>query len=374
MRRLWYGLLYACLLIGFASHAQDDNSRNLEGDNPPIYLADGFDLPLGTEEERHSLDLWASHWDSRWRFGIPQNDVFSAGLLLYTAGDSNHPVYAPASGVVIFADEVFPYGDVIVMRHDPLFRQDGLIIYSRLAGLHQTVVEAAERVARGQWLGESPSQLEFALSDSAILAEIPTYQPENRADLEAHFLDPYPFIAAHRPRLAQVDAPFPLPLGGEISQDFSPNHPAIDIDAPIGTAIFASAEGLVIRRMDCMDCERVFPCHGREYQNAALGFGYGNFLILRYEGILMPEALREVMQAYELRYAYLLYAHLSELAVDYGEMVDAGTNLAAVGMTACVSAPSLHLELRIGNAESVDGLWQQQAVLDPAILFEMPEN
>jgi murein DD-endopeptidase MepM/ murein hydrolase activator NlpD len=130
----------------------------------------------------------------------------------------------------------------------------------------------------------------------------------------------------------------------------------------------------VIRRMDCTNCERVYPCHSREYQNAALGFGYGNFLIVRYEWVMMPEALRGIMQAYKACYAYLLYAHLSTIERDYGETLDAGTLLGEVGMTACVSSPSLHLELRIGNAESVDGLWQQQSAIDPLILFTSQEE
>jgi murein DD-endopeptidase MepM/ murein hydrolase activator NlpD len=366
--RLW-GFFSLILFLAFAIHAQEGiGESNLAGDNPPIYLADGFDMPVGTAEERHSRDLWASDWDSRWSFGIPQNGELSAGIVLFASGSGNRPIYAPASGIVIFAEEIYPFGKIIIIHHDPLFRTDGLQIYSRLAGLNELSASLGNRVERGDLLGESPSQMEFALTASPIFEENPLSQPGSPEDL-APFLDPYLFIAEHRPRLALRYGTFAFPLEGEISQTFSTRHPAIDIDAPEGTPILAMAEGLVIRRMDCTDCERVFPCRRQQYQDAVLGYGYGNFLIVRYEALLMPSDLRAVMEAYDARYAYLLYAHLSESYVDYGDMLDEGTNIAAVGSSACVSAASLHLELRIGNDESVDGHWQEQIPIDPFVLF-----
>lgn len=366
--RFW-GFLLPILFLAFTSHAQEEiGASDLAGDNPPIYLADGFDMPVGTETERRSQDLWASDWDSRWAFGIPQNGELSAGIELFAAGSGNRPIYAPASGLVIFADEIYPFGKIIIIRHDSLYRTDGVQIYSRLGGLSELSVSLNSRLERGALLGESHSQIEFALTASPIFEENPLYQPENSEDL-APFLDPYLFIAEHRPRSAQRYGTFAFPLEGEISQTFSTRHPAIDIDAPEGTPIVAIAEGVVIRRMDCTDCERVFPCRRQQYQDATLGYGYGNFLILRYEAVLMPSDLRAVMQAYDARYAYLLYAHLSESYVDYGDMVDAGTSLGTVGSSACVSAASLHLELRIGNDEAVDGHWQEQTPIDPFILF-----
>ena len=90
---------------------------------------------------------------------------------------------------------------------------------------------------------------------------------------------------------------------------FDNKHPGVDFDLPVGTDIFASFEGIVVR-----------------IENHK---GMGNTIGIRNGNILG------------------LYAHLSEIKVDLGQVVKAGDLIAMSGNTgAATTSPHLHFELR----------------------------
>ena len=90
---------------------------------------------------------------------------------------------------------------------------------------------------------------------------------------------------------------------------FDNKHPGVDFDLPEGSEIFASFEGIVVRSENHK--------------------GMGNTIGIRNGNILA------------------LYAHLSEIKVNLGQVVNAGDLIALSGNTgAATTSPHLHFELR----------------------------
>ncbi|HJT89112.1 MAG TPA: M23 family metallopeptidase [Bryobacteraceae bacterium] len=103
---------------------------------------------------------------------------------------------------------------------------------------------------------------------------------------------------------------------GERNDPFSGEgefHKGVDISAPSGTPVRATADGIVTHS---------------EWSN-----GYGRLLVIDHGGGI---------QTY--------YAHLSRFYVQTGEEVRRGEVVAAVGSSGRVTAPHLHYEVRIGGA------------------------
>ena len=103
---------------------------------------------------------------------------------------------------------------------------------------------------------------------------------------------------------------FVWPVYGWLSQGYRADHRAIDIAAPIGTAITAADRGVVIRA-------------GWNDQ------GYGQFVIIDHNIDYIT-----------------LYAHLSQVLVQEGQVVAQGDLIGAVGSTGNSTGPHLHFEIR----------------------------
>jgi len=103
---------------------------------------------------------------------------------------------------------------------------------------------------------------------------------------------------------------------GERTDPFSGEgamHTGVDISAPTGTSVCATADGIVTL--------------------AAWSSGYGQLVIVDHGG---------GFETY--------YAHLSRFTVVEGQEVRRGDQIGAVGSTGRVTAPHLHYEVRIGGA------------------------
>jgi lipoprotein NlpD len=90
-------------------------------------------------------------------------------------------------------------------------------------------------------------------------------------------------------------------------------HEGIDLPAPIGTPVFAAADGKVV------------------YAGSGIR-GYGNLVVLKHAGDLLT-----------------VYAHNSLLVVSEGQLVRAGERLALVGQSGHATGPHLHFEVRTGQ-------------------------
>lgn len=109
---------------------------------------------------------------------------------------------------------------------------------------------------------------------------------------------------------APTDSFFQWPLAKfGLTSRFSLGHPGIDLTAPLGTAIFPIAKGVVSWVKN-------------------LSWGYGNHLLVEHE-----------------RGIKSLYAHLSKIAVSPGQEVSKATSLGDIGHTGWATGNHLHLEI-----------------------------
>jgi murein DD-endopeptidase MepM/ murein hydrolase activator NlpD len=117
---------------------------------------------------------------------------------------------------------------------------------------------------------------------------------------------------ASEPVLSGADK-FRWPVSGRVITDFaSSKGTGINIEAPEGAAIRAAENGQVI-----------YVGNGVE--------GYGNLILVRHPNGYVSA-----------------YAHLKDMRVQKGDVVNRGDQLGTAGMTGSVSRPQLHFELRKG--------------------------
>jgi murein DD-endopeptidase MepM/ murein hydrolase activator NlpD len=184
------------------------------GGTVPAGFADGFDSPVGSEQERSSAAVWPGQWYDASPFGrlyfvgTPQ-EAYHTGADLNLPGDrdANTPVFACASGIVTFANRLPTWGNVLIIKHDPIVNS-GLVLYSRYGHIGRMDVEVGARVTRGQPVGIVGNafgrwayHLHFDLSPTTILESNPQHWPgRNREATFRNYIDPREFILNNRPR------------------------------------------------------------------------------------------------------------------------------------------------------------------------------
>jgi lipoprotein NlpD len=102
-------------------------------------------------------------------------------------------------------------------------------------------------------------------------------------------------------------------VGSPFGARWGKPHEGIDLPAPVGTPVFAAADGRVV------------------YAGAAVR-GYGNLIVLKHAGDLLTA-----------------YAHNSVLLVSQGQAVRCGDRIALVGQSGHATGPHLHFEVRSGQ-------------------------
>lgn len=183
-------------------------------DSGQPFKADGYDVPVGTDADRRSTKVWPGQWYDASPFaklyfvGTPQEAYHTgADLNLPRDADAHSIVYAAASGVVTFAGRLPTWGNVIIIKHDPL-ATTGMVLYGRYAHVEEIAVKVGERVRRGQPIskvgnafGRYAYHLHFDLSFTNILERNPAHWPgKNLQVLLANYLNPQEFIMNNRPR------------------------------------------------------------------------------------------------------------------------------------------------------------------------------
>jgi murein DD-endopeptidase MepM/ murein hydrolase activator NlpD len=122
-----------------------------------------------------------------------------------------------------------------------------------------------------------------------------------------------PPLATMRPVLRWPLTTIRVVVGSPFGTRDGRPHEGIDLPAPMGTPVFAAAEGRV-----------AYAGNGIR--------GYGNMIVLHHGGDLMT-----------------VYAHNSMLLVSQGQPVRAGDRIALVGQSGRATGPHLHFEVRSGQ-------------------------
>jgi murein DD-endopeptidase MepM/ murein hydrolase activator NlpD len=185
------------------------------GNSTSGYLADGYDAPMGTSAQRSGTRVWPSGWLDASPFGVlyfvgtPSQAYHTGADLNYGTPyeDKGMAVYACASGVVTFASKLSVWGNVIVIRHDPLKTAGGAILYSRYGHVQNMRVNVGDRVKRGQQIceigdafGRFVPHLHFDLSPTTRLETHPSDWPgTDYARLIENYIDPLQWIRRNRP-------------------------------------------------------------------------------------------------------------------------------------------------------------------------------
>ncbi len=180
-----------------------------------VHVADGYDSPVGTSEQRRGETVWPPGWRDATPFGKlyfigTPSEAYHPGADLNFGrpyADKGMACYACASGVIVVAARFGVWGNLVVIRHDPLYEPTGRVIYSRYAHVQNMRVSAGDRVARGQRIcevgdafGRFVPHLHFDLSPTRLLETRPSNWPKLDYDLlMANYIDPLDWIRRHRP-------------------------------------------------------------------------------------------------------------------------------------------------------------------------------
>ncbi len=157
----------------------------------------------------------------------------------------------------------------------------------------------------------------------------------------------------------------PRPASGRLTQDFrpptNPTHNGIDIGTSGNQELRTPLPATVERVMACRNCTPERPnitttdpaLIAQIFNDANWGFGYGNHIILRFRFADLPQmAQQRILQAgaNTTMSVFVLFAHLSEMRVQLGQQIAAGTVFGVTGNTGFSSAPHLHLEVAFGTS------------------------
>jgi murein DD-endopeptidase MepM/ murein hydrolase activator NlpD len=188
-----------------------------------------------------------------------------------------------------------------------------------------------------------------AVASTRALNIAPKEFPEEHLEVESKYVEPpkevQERLARERKKLRamykvrrpveRVGAPFIRPVPGEPTSTFGKRrffngkprspHPGLDLRAAVGTPVHASGPGEVVIAQDL--------------------YYSGNVVIIDHGGGL-----------------FTLYAHLSELGVAEGDVVEAGELVGLSGATGRVTGPHLHWGAKIGNRP-----FDPTALLDSAL-------
>ena len=108
---------------------------------------------------------------------------------------------------MIFAAKLRVWGNVIVIKHDPLTSPTGRVMYSRYGHIQNFMVSVGDRVRRGDQIAEIGDafatlvpHLHFDLSPTTKLETNPADWPGKDATrIFREYVDPLTFIMSNRP-------------------------------------------------------------------------------------------------------------------------------------------------------------------------------
>ncbi|MBN2471592.1 MAG: SH3 domain-containing protein [Anaerolineae bacterium] len=161
-----------------------------------------------------------------------------------------------------------------------------------------------------------------------------------------------------------------------------PNHAGWDLGARTGEPVLAGPQGgSVIVSFSATKATPTKPSiidHGwalgdpRVFSDPGWGFGYGNYVIVRYLNEQLPPYTRAALASQGMpgAAAFVMYAHLHTRGVFQGQEVGPGEPIGTCGSTGNSQAPHVHLEVR-ASVNPGETSWARLAggLIDPGLLF-----
>jgi murein DD-endopeptidase MepM/ murein hydrolase activator NlpD len=123
----------------------------------------------------------------------------------------------------------------------------------------------------------------------------------------------------------------PVPTGHKTQGLHGPGHRGIDVGAPTGTFIYASASGTILATKT-----------GCKVGQSKCGGGYGNMVIIEHKNGTKT-----------------LYAHMSKTAAIAGAKVKQGDIIGYIGSTGKSTGPHIHFEVFNAKNPGSDWSWKQ---------------
>ncbi len=187
---------------------------------------------------------------------------------------------------------------------------------------------------------------------------------------------------------------YPAPMGDNrwwirgwnFGNDYNPNipkHDGWDHGAPIGEPILTGPNGgKIVKVHKCTRCTAAAPSSRQQgyalgdpavWNDPAWGWGYGNFIIVRYLNDQLPESTKAKLTAkgFPNGHLYVMYAHLHQSNVQEGQEVGANEVIATCGNTGNSEGPHVHLEVRASIHDSVTSWGSlRDNRMNPIILFK----
>ena len=164
--------------------------------------------------------------------------------------------------------------------------------------------------------------------------------------------------------------------------NFTAIHYGLDLGAATGEPVLAGPNGgLVVQVTRCTACTPAQPnvlSQGRRLndpavlQDPAWGFGYGNYVVVRYLHDQLPASTRAELQRRNLTgyHLFTIYAHMSEIDVQVGQVLQPNQRVGGCGNTGNSEATHLHLEIRAWNNPNETSTGRMIANrMDPVVLF-----
>lgn len=177
--------------------------------DPVVPVADGFDAPIGTPDERTSAKVWPGSWIDATPYGTRYDATgkwaihTGSDLNLPADADAHSPCYAPAAGVVRAAAAFPVWGNVVTIEHK---LADGTRVWSRCAHLDDIAVQPNQLVTRGQLIGHVGNafgtyayHLHYDVARLDLGAKPSDWPGDDLPRVLRDYYDPLAFTIEHRP-------------------------------------------------------------------------------------------------------------------------------------------------------------------------------
>ena len=303
MKKLLFSFIYC---IAFFSQAHAFNAQTL----PLLYALDGGDTkpldPLSSEEGFMSLEHGSIRASNEAEIVIPNTDEIS--VYSVREGDTVQTIaklFNVSPNTIIWAND---------LRKKSIKEGDILVILP-INGIRHTIKKGDTLKSVAKLYSADVEDIELfngLIENSALAIGETLIVPEGEiAEPVVKKVAPKTTTKA---KSAVYSGYYLRPLVAGIKTQGVHGRNGVDIAAPIGTAVRASAQGVVILA-----------------KLGAWNGGYGNYVVIQH-----PNGTQT------------LYGHLSTVYVNQGQSVEQGVTIGAVGNTGRSSGPHLHFEIRNG--------------------------